>query len=174
MPKTVELLNSRFRFVTIRPRSMGIPLSASFAIDHCSMLEIRPSRALSAFPRRSVPLKGGRRGDFGSGPLFIGYPDLAVIAPVALKSFAGWLRHPTRSDHFRCLIGGTALATQIEGHFLGASHSVGFAGFSRLPGRDRAFGVTPAQCRLRRFPAPAARYGRSRISIEGQLTEAHV
>ena len=45
---------------------------------------------------------GGRRDGFGSKPLFTGYPDFAAIQ-VALKAFAGWLQHPTRSDHFRSL-----------------------------------------------------------------------
>jgi hypothetical protein len=82
---------------------MGIPLFPHHSsIGHRPMLEIRRSWALSAFPRRSVPLQGGRRDDFGSKPLFTG-PDFAAIAPVALKSLAGWLQHPTRSEHFRSL-----------------------------------------------------------------------
>jgi hypothetical protein len=119
------------------------------------MLEIRRSWALSTFPHRSVPLKGGRRDDFGSKPLFTGCPDFAAIAPSSFEVIRGLAAASDPQRPFPESLGGTGLAKQIEGHFLGASHSVGLAGFSCLPGRDCAFGVTPPRGNVRHaLPAP--------------------
>ena len=108
------------------------------------MLKIRRSWALSAFPRRSVPLKGGRRDDFGSKPLFTGCPDFAAIAPSSFEVIRGLAAASDPQRPFPESLAGTGLAKQIEGHFL-SPHIPLVLQASHAPCRDRAFGVALAR-----------------------------